>query len=74
MILSLLVLLELSIDFSDLPPHVTRVNAVEDGDHGEGASVLEIHDLDDFFEAPSGRCVVRGDHHDGELGLLDGAV
>lgn len=66
-------LLQLYGDLTDLPPHVTRVNAVEDGDHGEGAFILDIHDLDEFFEAPSGGCVVRGDDNDGELRLLDGA-
>ena len=46
---------------------------MEDWNHGEGALVDEIHYLDELFEAPSGRCVVLGDHNDGKFRLFDGA-
>lgn len=66
-------LLKLFGDFSDLSPHMTRINAVEDWHHGERSLVFEIHDLHELVEAPSGRCVIHGDNNDGEFGLLDGA-
>lgn len=73
MIYSLLVLLKLFGDSSDLSPHMKRIHVVEDWNHGEGALFDGIHDLDEFFETPSGRCVILGDHNDGKFRLFDGA-